>query len=68
MAEEERLSNERLNKQIADSEFKLAKEKKETMQQIQNLSQNLAVDIVQKLGFAEITENDVKAVAAQKGN
>lgn len=68
LAEEERLLNERLNKQIADSEFKLAKEKKETMQQIQNLSQNLAFDIVQKLGFAEITENDVKAVAAQKGN
>lgn len=68
LAEEERLLNERLNKQIADSEFKLAKEKKETMQQIQSLSQNLAFDIVQKLGFAEITENDVKAVAAQKGN
>lgn len=68
LAEEERLLNERLNKQIADSEFKLAKEKKETMQQIQNLSQNLAFDIVQKLGFAEITENDVDAVAAQKGN
>ena len=29
------------------------------MQQIQNLSQNLAFDIVQKLGFAQITENDV---------
>ena len=55
LAEESRLLNERLNKQIADSEFKLAKEKKETMQQIQNLSQNLAFDIV-------------KAVAAQKGN
>ena len=68
LAEEERLLNERLNKQIADSEFKLAKEKKETMQQIQNLSQNLAFDIVQKLGFAEITENDVEAVAAQKGS
>lgn len=68
LAEEERLLNEHLNKQIADSEFKLAKEKKETMQQIQNLSQNLAFDIVQKLGFAEITENDVEAVAAQKGN
>ena len=68
LAEEERLLNERLNKQIADSEFKLAKEKKETMQQIQNISQNLAFDIVQKLGFTEITENDVKAVAAQKGN
>ena len=68
LAEEERLLNERLNKQIADSEFKLAKENKETMQQIQNLSQNLAFDIVQKLGFAQITENDVEAVAAQKGN
>ena len=68
LAEEERLLNERLDKQIADSEFKLAKEKKETMQQIQNLSQNLAFDIVQKLGFAQITENDVEAVAAQKGN
>ena len=68
LAEEERLLNERLNKQIAYSEFKLAKEKKETMQQIQNLSQNLAFDIVQKLGFAQITENDVEAVAAQKGN
>lgn len=60
--------NERLNKQIADSEFKLATEKKETLQQIESLSQNLAFEIVQKLGFTQISKEDIANAAAQKGN
>ena len=67
LAAEQKLLNERLNKQIAESEFKLATEKKETLQQIEQLSQNLAFDIVQKLGFSHISKEDVLK-AARKGN
>lgn len=65
---EEKLLNERLNKQIADSEFKLATEKKETLLQIESLSQNLAFEIVQKLGFTNISKKDIIDVADRKGN
>src|SRR5574344_657679 len=41
--------NKKLSKKIADSEFSLAKEKKETLQQIDDIAQNIAFDIVQKL-------------------
>lgn len=68
LAAEEKMLNERLNKQIADSEFKLATEKKETLQQIESLSQNLAFEIVQKLGFTQISKEDIANAAAQKGN
>ena len=64
----EKLLNERLNKQIADSEFKLATEKKETMLQIESLSQNLAFEIVQKLGFTNISKKDIIDAADRKGN
>ncbi len=67
LAAEQKLLNERLNKQIAESEFKLATEKKETLQQIEQLSQNLAFDIVQKLGFSHISKEDVQK-AAHEGN
>lgn len=65
---EEKLLNERLNKQIADSEFKLATEKKETLLQIESLSQNLAFEIVQKLGFTNISKKDIIDAADHKGN
>ncbi len=68
LAAEEKLLNERLNKQIADSEFKLATEKKETLQQIESLSQNLAFEIVQKLGFTNISKKDITDAADHKGN
>ncbi len=67
LAEEQRLLNERLNKQIAESEFKLAKEKQETLQQIEALSQNLAFELVQKLGFTQISQKDIEKFAADKG-
>ena len=65
---EEKLLNERLNKQIADSEFKLATEKKETLLQIESLSQNLAFEIVQKLGFTNISKKNIIDAADRKGN
>ena len=67
LAEEHRLLNERLNKQIAESEFKLAKEKQETLQQIEILSQNLAFDLVQKLGFTQISKEDIEKSTTAKG-
>ena len=52
-----------LNKKIADNEFILAKEKKNTLQQIESIAENLAFDIVQKLGFSAITRQDIAKVS-----
>ena len=55
--------SKKLNRKIADSEFTLAKEKKDTMQQIENIAVDLAFEIVQKLGFKQISRKDVSALA-----
>ena len=55
----------KLNRKIADNEFLLAKEKKNTLQQIENISEDLAFEIVQKLGFSNITRQEI-ALIAQK--
>ena len=52
-----------LNKKIADNEFMLAKEKKNTLQQIENIVEDLAFEIVQKLGFSSISRNDIAKVS-----
>lgn len=57
---------ERLNKKVADSELALAKEKKSTLMNIEAISQDLAFEIIQKLGFTEITRNEVKIVAEEE--
>jgi len=65
---EEQHLREKLNRQIADSEFLLAKEKNETLRQIETLSQNLAFDIVQKLGFTEITKENIASIQKEEKN
>lgn len=55
--------SERLNKKIADNEFELAKEKKNTLQQIEGIAEELAFEIVRKLGFSSISRQDIAAVA-----
>ena len=55
----ERKSAADLNKKIADNELAVAKQKKDTMQQIENIAQDLAFDIVQKLGFSRISRQDI---------
>lgn len=52
-----------LNKKIADNEFILAKEKKNTLQQIESIAEDLAFDVVQKLGFSAITRQDIAKVS-----
>lgn len=52
-----------LNKKIADNEFALAKEKKDTLQQIENIAEDLAFDIVRKLGFSSITRQNIAEVS-----
>lgn len=52
-----------LNKKIADNEFILAKEKKNTLQQIEVIAEDLAFDIVRKLGFSGITRQDIAKVS-----
>ena len=54
--------SERLNKKIADNEFLLATEKNNTLQQIEVIAQDLAYQIVQKLGFANISKRDIAAL------
>lgn len=54
---------ERLNKKIADNEFMLATEKSNTLQQIEVIAQDLAYQIVQKLGFANIRRQDIAELA-----
>lgn len=48
-----------LNKKIADNEFMLATEKNNTLQQIEVIAQDLAFQIVQKLGFTHINRRDI---------
>lgn len=55
-----------LNKKIADNEFMLATEKTNTLQQIEVIAQDLAYQIVQKLGFTAISRQDI-AETATKG-
>ncbi len=64
--ESETQMTDQLNQQIALSEFQLAKEKKETMQQIDNISATIALDIVKKLGFDNISARDIKTVAKKE--
>lgn len=54
-----------LSRNIAESELKLAKEKSETLQQIETLSQELALQIVQKLGFNKILLSDIRQITKE---
>ena len=65
LSETERKMTAELNQKIADNEFLLASEKKDTMLHIENIAQDLAYNILQKLGFTNISHQDV-AVIAQK--
>ena len=66
LEESEAKMSAKLNQQIASSEFALAKEKKETMQQIENISETLALSIMQRLGFNDISMHDIEAVAKKE--
>lgn len=65
LSETERKMTAELNQKIADNEFLLASEKKDTMLQIENIAQDLAYNILQKLGFVNISQHDV-AMISQK--
>jgi len=55
----------KLNQQIAAGEFLLAKEKQETLLQIEQISKDLAFDIIRHLGLKQISEQDVEKVATE---
>lgn len=63
LRETENKISAQLNQKIADNEFNLAKEKKDTLQQIENIAEDLAFEIVQKLGFTAITKQDISTIA-----
>ncbi len=54
-----------LNQKIADNEFMLATQKANTLQNIEVMAQDLAYQITQKLGFVNISRQDI-ADTAQK--
>ena len=58
----------KLNQKIASSEFLLAKEKKETMQQIEDIAEILAFQVTQKLGFKEISISDIQQIAKKENS
>lgn len=58
----------KLNQKIASSEFLLAKEKKETMQQIEDIAETLAFQVTQKLGFKEISISDIQQIAKKENS
>ncbi len=64
--EAERKSAIKLGKKIADSELLVAKEKKETMQHIEIIAQDLSFDIVQKLGFSHISKQDIANISKKR--
>lgn len=57
-----------INQKIADSELALAKEKKETLQQIEVISQDLAYAVLQKIGFTEISRQNIAQIAQEEKN
>jgi len=63
--ETEKQMTAELNQKIADNELLLAKEKKKTMQEIEALSEDLAYSVLQKIGFTQISRNDVSLVAQE---
>ena len=58
----------KLNQKIASSEFLLAKEKQETMQQIEDIAETLAFQVTQKLGFKEISISDIQQIAKKENS
>ncbi|MBP5352706.1 MAG: hypothetical protein J6Y91_02945 [Alphaproteobacteria bacterium] len=59
MEQTQRKMMEELNQEIAEREQALLKEKKQTTKQIENMSYDMALAIVKKLGFAQITRQDI---------
>lgn len=58
-----------LNKKLAENEFMLATEKNNTLQQIEVIAQDLALQIVQKIGFSNISKQDIaKLIYKDKAN
>lgn len=64
--EAEAQSAAKLNQQMASSEFLLAKEKQETLLQIEQISENVAFEIIKRLGLKQISEHDVKQTAKEE--
>lgn len=58
----------KLNQKIADNEFMLAKEKKDTLLQIETIAQDLAFSIVQKLGFSNIKKQEIIEISQREVN
>jgi F-type H+-transporting ATPase subunit b len=59
----EKKLNKELNKKILANEVTLEKEKELVSQQIGRISQDLAFDIVNKLGFGKISRQDIAKIA-----
>ena len=58
--------NAELSAEIADYQKELANEKKQTAKQIEEISQEIALTIVKKLGFSNISAQDIAIAARQE--
>lgn len=63
LSDTENKMTEQLNKKIAGNEFTLAKEKKNTLLKMEDIAEDLAFEIVQKLGFFAISRKDIADIA-----
>jgi F-type H+-transporting ATPase subunit b len=59
-------NREALEKKTADSEFLLARQRQETLNAIDGLSLELAVDILHKVGFEQVTINELSPFAPKE--
>ena len=66
VSEAEAQTAAKLNQQIASGEFLLAKEKQETLLQVEQISRSLAFDIIRRLGLKQISEQDIEQVATEE--
>lgn len=59
-------TRKKLSQKIARQEAELAEEKANTEQQIEFVAQNLALNIVQKLGFSGINQADIAKISTKE--
>ena len=66
LKDQEQKSHKELNKKIAENDLILAKEKKEALLKVEKIAEDLAFEIVQKLGFSSISKQDIKNSKKEK--
>lgn len=58
----------KLNEKIKDGETQINQEKEKTLQEVRGISEELALDIVRKIGLSEIRAKDIKEAISKVAN